>query len=90
MFMSPMVMSSTCTPNGKTIQVLDPECVQKAFQDLSNESTTVDTKINGLMQRMNELEAFTKFCAQHYPEVVNEFTLATLAKTRLGVKAEKP
>jgi len=89
MFYNPMVMSSTVTPSGKTLQVLDPETVQKAFQDLSNESSLVDGKIDGLLKRMTELEAFTKFCAQHYPEVINEYTLATLAKTRLGVKAEK-
>lgn len=86
MFNNPMVVSSTITPNGKTLSVIDPEGVQQAFQSLSNESSLVDGKIYALEKRMLELEAFTKFCAQHYPEVINEFTLATLAKTRLGVK----
>lgn len=90
MFYNPMVTSSTVTPNGKTLHVVDGEAVQQAFQGLANESTLVDGRFVALEKRMNELEAFTKFCAQHYPEVVNEYTLATLAKTRLGVKAEKP
>lgn len=86
MFFTPIVASSVCTPTGKTLSVLDPEGVQQALQSLSNESSLVDGKIQALEKRMMELEAFTRFCAQQYPEVINEFTLATLVKTRLGVE----
>lgn len=89
MFYNPMVVSTTVTPNGKTLHVIDPEAVQQAFQTLANESTQVDNKMLELTKRMNELDAFTRYCAQHYPEVINEYTLANLAKDRLGVKGLK-
>lgn len=89
MFYNPMVVSTTVTPNGKTLSIIDPEAVQQAFQSISNESSVVDNKLSQLTNRITELEAFTRYCAQHYPDVINEFTLATLAKERLGVKGLK-
>jgi hypothetical protein len=89
MFYNPMVVSTTVTPNGKTLSIIDPEAVQQAFQSISNESSVVDNKLLQLTNRITELEAFTRYCAQHYPDVINEFTLATLAKERLGVKGLK-
>jgi hypothetical protein len=88
MFFNPMVTCSTVTPNGKTLYVIDPEATQMAFQNLANESATAEGRFNTLEKRMTELESFTKFCAQHYPEVVNEFVLATMAKERFDVKGK--
>lgn len=90
MFFNPMVTSSTTTPNGKTLYVIDPEATQMAFQNLANESSLAEQRFVALEKRMSEIEAFTKYCAQHYPEVINEYVLATMAKERFAIKGAKP
>ena len=63
---------SAVTPNGESITVLDPKSVQRAFQDIASESAKVENEILLLRSQFRELDAFTKYCAQHYPEVINE------------------
>lgn len=89
MFFNPMVATSVISPSGENMTVLDPKAVQRAFQDVSNESAKVEAEISTLKTQFQEIDAFTKYCAQHYPEVINEWVLTKMTKEKLGIGRKK-
>ena len=89
MFYSPMVVVSAHSPSGHQVKIVGPDAVQQAFGNVQNEFNSHDAKISALSAQLTELDAFTKYCAQHYPEVINEWVLTKMTKEKLGLTRKK-
>lgn len=77
---------SAIAPSGRNIDVLDTQCVQQNFNNISTELWRVDDEMNKLGKRMTELESFTHWVAKNHPHVIHEYVVTETTKEKIGVR----
>lgn len=68
---------------GNLIESVDPKAAQMFANETVNTITNLESQMSTLYQRMDFLEAFTRWVGKHHPEVADEYTVTTAAKERI-------
>lgn len=79
----PQVTVTAYSSNGQAIPMVDPAGAQAAISNAFDNFREVETDIRTLRNRIDELEAFIRWCGKHHQEVMDEFTVTQAAKARI-------
>lgn len=68
---------------GNSVEVVDPKAVQVFANDTANMVTAVEMQMRDVNKRIDELEAFIRWCGKHHQDVMDEYTVTKAAKARI-------
>lgn len=68
---------------GNSVEVTDPKAVQVFANDTANTVNSLEVQIRDVNRRIDELEAFLRWCGRHHHEIMDEYVVTKAAKARI-------